>query len=135
MSDPETQPTLINEALERQHAENLEGLLEVHAAHIRKLSADLADEQRERDRWTMEAMSARAMLDQLRASLEARKRQHAENLEGWREGVRGQSAAVSWISPAGYLVPTEPDPEERERVRRELRAAIATLDQVLAELR
>ncbi len=45
---------------------------------------------------------------------------HRDSLKGWRE-------------PDGYLLPTEPDPDERERVRERLRAAIETLSRVLEE--
>jgi hypothetical protein len=43
--------------------------------------------------------------------------QHETNLQLWE---------------SGYLTPTEPDPQEREIVQRELRAAIAELKWVLA---
>jgi hypothetical protein len=46
--------------------------------------------------------------------------QHRDNLKGWRE-------------PDGWLLPTEPDLDERQRVRARLRAAIETLDRVLGE--
>ena len=46
--------------------------------------------------------------------------QHEENLALWRE-------------PNGFLIPTEPDPDARDRVRAELRAAILTLRWVLQE--
>ncbi len=46
--------------------------------------------------------------------------QHRANLEGWRE-------------PDGWLVPTEPDSDERERVRARLRTAIAELERVLEQ--
>lgn len=63
------------------------------------------------------------MAVELRAALIAqvkeRRKQHADNLAGWRE-------------PDGYLVPTEPDPEERLIVRRQLQAAIHELDHVEA---
>jgi len=46
--------------------------------------------------------------------------QHRESLAGW-------------TAPHGPLIPTEPDPEERSRVRAELRVAIYTLQWVLDE--
>lgn len=46
--------------------------------------------------------------------------QHRFNLDAWRE-------------PDGRLVPEEPDPAKRESTRVALRAAIETLERVLAE--
>lgn len=46
--------------------------------------------------------------------------QHEENLRGWRE-------------PDGLLVPTEPDPDERDKVRDRLRTAIHELKWLLGE--
>lgn len=43
---------------------------------------------------------------------------HKQNLEGWKE-------------PDGYLIPTEPSPEEREIVREGLRGAIDALERVI----
>lgn len=50
--------------------------------------------------------------------------QHERDLEGWAEDGRGGLTS---------LVPTEPDPQEREIVRRELRAAISVLEWVMDE--
>ena len=47
--------------------------------------------------------------------IQERLAQHRDNLPMWQE-------------PTGYLLPTEPDPEERERVRRELKACIFELE-------
>ena len=56
----------------------------------------------------------------VRRWIEARLKQHADNLRMWQE-------------PDGFLLPTEPDPEERERTRRELRAAMFELKNMRAE--
>lgn len=53
------------------------------------------------------------------AEIRERIEQHRSNLAGWRE-------------PDGYLVPTEPDADERARVRDRLQAAIRELERVLA---
>lgn len=45
---------------------------------------------------------------------------HEENLLGWSE-------------PGGFLLPTEPDPEQRAVARAELRGAIYALKIVLGE--
>jgi hypothetical protein len=45
---------------------------------------------------------------------------HEASLDGWRE-------------PDGFLLPTEPDPEERQLMRERLKAAIYTLRWVLGE--
>jgi len=50
------------------------------------------------------------------AELVEKLEQHRENLRLWRNG---------------YLAPTEPDPDEREAVMRELRTAISTIEWVL----
>jgi hypothetical protein len=47
--------------------------------------------------------------------------QHEDNLVGWRE-------------PDGFLLPTEPDPEERDRVRLQLKDAIHELQLVQREI-
>lgn len=54
------------------------------------------------------------------AAAHERLAQHRQNLEGWKE-------------PDGAFVPTEPDLEERERVRVELRATIHELETILGE--
>lgn len=48
----------------------------------------------------------------------------------WREEMRHN--LTRWREPDGELVPTEPDPEERESCRRSLVVAIEILDRVLA---
>lgn len=53
----------------------------------------------------------------LRAYLLAQKQQH-------------ESALVGWDERDGYLKPTEPDPDERDRVRDRLDVAIKTLEKV-----
>jgi hypothetical protein len=55
------------------------------------------------------------------AAIRELRKQHADNLERWRE-------------PDGLLVPTEPDADERYRVRARLCAAIDTCDRILGEL-
>lgn len=89
--------------------------------------------------------------------LEDRLVQHRGNLAGWRE--RSEAACGTRTGeltefvreprigclvarghyhssiPAGYLVPTEPDPDERVRVRAALRGAIAEAEAALVELR
>lgn len=47
----------------------------------------------------------------------------------WREEMR--HTLTLWRDPDGELVPTEPDPDEREACRQRLKAAIETLDRVL----
>ncbi len=47
--------------------------------------------------------------------------QHATNLAGWQE-------------PGGFLLPTEPDPEERALIRTRLEAAIEELRLLVREL-
>lgn len=54
------------------------------------------------------------------AAIRERIAQHRSNLEGWRE-------------PDGWLVPTEPDADERARIRAGLRAAIDELERVLGQ--
>lgn len=54
----------------------------------------------------------------IRRQLDERIKQHSDNLEMWQE-------------PNGHLVPTEPDPEERSAVRRELAACITELTLIL----
>jgi hypothetical protein len=54
----------------------------------------------------------------LREHALSRIRQHEDNLRGWSED-------------GGFLLPTEPDPEERECVRRGLRAAVFELNELL----
>jgi hypothetical protein len=61
----------------------------------------------------------RAVADLERQARE-RLAQHRGNLALWKE-------------PDGALVPTEPDPEEREKIRVELRAVIAELERILGE--
>jgi hypothetical protein len=76
-----------------------------------------------------------------------RLKQHRENLAGWHEGKRcncvgaagGQGARPTCslcrgtgiqAGTSGRLVPTEPDPEEREMIRRDLKVAICELEQL-----
>jgi hypothetical protein len=85
----------------------------------------------------------------LRVWVAERLEQHRENLDGWSEGRAcplckglgrwpGARRCVGCdgrkVLDPGYLVPTEPDPAERDAVRRELRAAIAELEGVAARL-
>lgn len=51
----------------------------------------------------------------------------------WREELRHN--LTRWREPDGELVPTEPDPTEREVCRQRLKAAIETLDRVLEPAR
>jgi len=53
------------------------------------------------------------LFSDIRLHVAKRLAQHLENLELWE---------------SGYLDPTEPDPEERDAVVRELKAAIAELE-------
>lgn len=53
--------------------------------------------------------------------IEERLKQHRDNLAGWQE-------------PDGYLLPTEPDAEERWRVRDRLMTAIKVLEELKKEL-
>jgi hypothetical protein len=39
----------------------------------------------------------------------------------------------SWAEPGGILLPTEPDPEERALIRRDLKVALQVLTRVLGE--
>ncbi len=57
------------------------------------------------------------MLSVIRQHIDERIKQHTDNLLGWCE-------------PDGFLLPTEPDPAERECVRRELRAALFELNRI-----
>jgi len=52
-------------------------------------------------------------------------REHLKNAE---DNLTG------WTEPGGWLLPTEPDPEERERVRQQLVGAIFAYKLVLGEL-
>lgn len=52
-------------------------------------------------------------------------KQSSDSLEGWAE------ANPATRTPAGYLVPTEPDAEIRARIRISLRAQVVTLEGVL----
>ena len=54
----------------------------------------------------------------IRKMLASKKLQHEDSLTGWCE------------NPTGYLVPTEPDANERELVRERLKAAITTIEQI-----
>jgi hypothetical protein len=47
----------------------------------------------------------------------------------WRDDLERNLA--EWSEPRGMLVPTEPDPEEREACRGRLRVAIEVLGRVL----
>ena len=49
------------------------------------------------------------------------RRQYHASLEGWAE-------------PDGFLIPSEPDPAERRKIRVQLKAAIYTLSRVLGEI-
>lgn len=72
---------------------------------------------------TLEAEVGRAtsLAARWQAAAKRRIKQHEENLAIWAE-------------PDGWLVPTEPDPEERARVRRELTVAIEELRRLGAEI-
>jgi hypothetical protein len=50
--------------------------------------------------------------------LKARVKQHEDSLAGWNE-------------PDGFLLPTEPDIDERRRIRWELRAVIGELNRII----
>lgn len=54
----------------------------------------------------------------------------AMQLIAWRDDLA--DALVMWHEPDGQLVPTEPDPTERDRCRLNLRVAIEVLERVLA---
>jgi hypothetical protein len=41
-----------------------------------------------------------------------------------------QQSLLGWAEPGGFLLPTEPDPKEREAIRIQLMAAIDTLKKV-----
>lgn len=53
--------------------------------------------------------------------------------EQWiREQIDHHKASLAgWNERGGWLLPTEPDPEEREKVRERLKVAISTLEWVL----
>lgn len=87
----------------------------------------------------------RQQLVAVRARVVERLAEHRENLAGWSEGrycgwCRGTghvpydsdrvcaACLGNKVHDVGYLVPTEPDPDERQAVRRELKAAIAELE-------
>lgn len=50
-------------------------------------------------------------------------------LVAWRDDL--VESLAGWREPDGHLVPTEPDPVERERCRVNLRVAIDVLDRAL----
>ena len=52
-----------------------------------------------------------------------------EAIRRWRSEM--ESSLALWKEGGGYLVATEPDPAERDRIRGHLRVAIETLDRVL----
>ena len=54
-----------------------------------------------------------------------------DEIRRWRSEL--QSSLSMWHEDDGALVPTEPDPDERKRVRDCLRAAIQTIDRVLGD--
>jgi hypothetical protein len=62
-----------------------------------------------------------AAIDGLRRHIDETIRQHQESLLGWAE-------------PGGFLLPTEPDPDERKVIRVQLMAAIETLKKVDSHL-
>jgi hypothetical protein len=45
-----------------------------------------------------------------------------------------RSSLEGWEEPSGLLIPTEPDPDEREKCRTHLRAAIFAYQRVLGEV-
>jgi hypothetical protein len=55
--------------------------------------------------------------------------QHHENLAGWTEPERSGR-----VSTLGWLIPSEPDPDERRKIRRDLTVAIAECEAILSEL-
>lgn len=59
-------------------------------------------------------------LNEIEERIRERLTQHRENLAGWKE-------------PDGLLVPTEPNPNERQRVREHLMVAICELATILGE--
>ncbi len=93
----------------------------------------------------------------LRRFIEERLKQHKDNLAGWSEGEQCSCFQVMNLGPnvrgvqftpnpnclichgtgrsnRGFLVPTEPDPEERAAVRERLTVAISELEIVLKEM-
>ena len=91
------------------------------------------------------------MTERAKPLINQRLNQHRENLAGWKEGERcvcvgtagRQSARPTCMScggtgtvkgSTGYLVPTEPDPDERALVRRDLETAIMELEFLKQEL-
>ena len=60
--------------------------------------------------------------------------QHRGNYDGWAERVPGVGPAAGPLKPAGFLVPTEPDPEERAAIRERLMIAIEELGRLCDEL-
>jgi len=87
-------------------------------------------------------------------TIQARIKQHKDNLAGWYEGevcmcvtyarqglsdlIQARPSCASCHGAGrvnvGYLVPTDPDPEDREQTRRDLRVAISELEAVLTSL-
>jgi hypothetical protein len=65
--------------------------------------------------------TAETRLELAKRLIQERQDQHKANLEGWRE-------------PNGYLVPTEPDPEERQGIRAMLAAGVVELGYALGAL-
>lgn len=59
--------------------------------------------------------------DRLVKTINERLGWHRDNLEGWKE-------------PDGYLIPTEPDLDERRRVRAHLMVAVEVLEELKREL-
>lgn len=43
------------------------------------------------------------------------------------------TALEGWSEPDGIMIPTEPDPEDREMIRRDLKVALRVLTRVLGE--
>ncbi len=70
------------------------------------------------------------MIQRMKTEAEIREqlRHHRENLDGWREPNPNDR-----FDRGGYLLPTEPDIDERHAVRQRLNAAIRTPEWVLGE--
>lgn len=54
-----------------------------------------------------------------------------DSVRRWRAELH--SSLALWREDGGHLVATEPDPDERRRIRDHLRVAIETLDRVLGD--
>jgi len=73
------------------------------------------------ERWKTRAQRAEGALELARKSLRERRDYHRHNLNGWSE-------------PDGLLIPTEPDPDERLKIRALLAGAIVEIGRILEVL-